>query len=335
MDIRLGEARRWQNGMIMFQNWAAAAVVVALSLSATLSRADVYPSRPVRIIVGFAAGSSVDLPARLLAQRFSETLGQGFVVENKGGAGGNLAAEAVARSPKDGYTLHLATNGLANARAMGASYDPIQDFAPIVAIATGPQMLVAHPSVGVDNLQQLIALAKAKPGRITYGGGSGFTMTGLGGVLLSNMADIKLLHVPYTGSAPALVDLLAGRIDLLFAPALAVMSHVEQGRLKAIATTSAVRASVAPDVPTMAESGLPGYDLSLWYGLMAPAGTPREVIDKLSRVANEALKSDDVIKPMRANGIDPVGGSPEDFARFIAREVEKMAKLAALVGVKK
>jgi tripartite-type tricarboxylate transporter receptor subunit TctC len=145
------------------------------------------------------------------------------VVENKGGAGGNLAAEAVARSPKDGYTLHLATNGLANARAMGASYDPIQDFAPIVVIATGPQMLVAHPSVGVDNLQQLIALAKAKPDRITYGGGSGFTMTGLGGVLLSNMADIKLLHVPYTGSAPALVDLLAGRIDLLFAPALAVI----------------------------------------------------------------------------------------------------------------
>jgi tripartite-type tricarboxylate transporter receptor subunit TctC len=322
--------------MAIFRNGAiAAAIVAVLSLSTALSCADTYPSRPARIIVGFAAGSSVDLPARLLAQRFSEALGQGFVVENKGGAGGNLAAEAVARAPKDGYTLHLATNGLANARAMGASYDPVQDFAPIVVIATGPQMLVAHPSVGVDNLQQLIALAKAKPDRITYGGGSGFTMTGLGGVLLSNMADIKLLHVPYTGSAPALVDLLAGRIDLLFAPALAVMSHVEQGHLKAIATTAAVRASVAPNVPTMAESGLPGYDLSLWYGLVAPAGTPREVIDKLSRVANEALKSDDVVKPMRANGIDPVGGSPEDFARFIAREVEKMAKLAALVGVKK
>ena len=321
--------------MATFRNRAVAAAIAAMSLSPTLSRADVYPSRPVRIIVGFAAGSSVDLPARLLAQRFSETLGQGFVVENKGGAGGNLAAEAVARSPKDGYTLHLATNGLANAVAMGASYDPIKDFAPIVAIATGPQMLVAHPSVGVDNLQQLIALAKAKPDRITYGGGSGFTMTGLGGVLLSNMADIKLLHVPYTGSAPALVDLLAGRIDLLFAPALAVMSHVEKGHLKAVATTSAGRASIAPNVPTMAESGLPGYDLSLWYGLVAPAGTPRGVIDKLSRVANEALKSDDVSKPMRANGIDPVGGSPEDFARFIAREVEKMAKLAALVGVKK
>jgi len=308
--------------------------LLATSVTVTPSFADAYPSRPVRIIVGFAAGSSVDLPARLLAQRFSEALGQGFAVENRGGAGGNLAAEAVARAPKDGYTLLIATNSITNAVAMGANYDPIKDFAPIVAIATGPQMLVANPSVPADNLQQLIALAKAKPDQITYGGGTGFTMTGLGGVLLSHMANIKLLHIPYPGSAPALVDLLAGRIDLLFAPALAVMPHVEKGRLKAIATTTALRASVAPQVPTMAEAGLPGYELSLWYGLVAPAGTPRDVIDKLSSVANAALKSDDVIKPMRANGIDPLGGSPEDFARFIVLEVEKMSKLASLSGLK-
>jgi tripartite-type tricarboxylate transporter receptor subunit TctC len=308
--------------------------LLATSVTATLSFADAYPSRPVRIIVGFAAGSSVDLPARLLAQRFSEALGQGFAVENRGGAGGNLAAEAVARAPKDGYTLLIATNSITNAVAMGAKYDPIKDFAPIVAIATGPQMLVANPSVPADNLQQLIALAKAKPDQITYGGGTGFTMTGLGGVLLSHLANIKLLHIPYPGSAPALVDLLAGRIDLLFAPALTVMPHVEKGRLKAIATTTALRASVAPNVPTMAEAGLPGYELSLWYGLVAPAGTPRDVIDKLSSVANAALKSDDVINPMRANGIDPLGGSPEDFARFIVLEVEKMSKLASLSGLK-
>ena len=261
--------------MAIFRIGAIAAAIVAVSLSATLSRADVYPSRPVRIIVGFAAGSSVDLPARLLAQRFSETLGQGFVVENKGGAGGNLAAEAVARSPKDGYTLHLATNGLANARAMGASYDPIQDFAPIVVIATGPQMLVAHPSIGVDNLQQLIALAKAKPERITYGGGTGFH-DGFGRRAPEQHGDIAAACP--AGSAPALVDLLAGRIDLLFAPALAVCpmsSRASQGYFHDLA----VRASVA-NVPTMAESGLPGYDLTLWYGLVALAGTPREVIDK-------------------------------------------------------
>src|ERR1700704_1400080 len=264
--------------MAIFRSGAVAAAIVAVSLPATPSRADTYPLRPVRIIVGFAAGSSVDLPARLLAQRFTERLGRPFIVENRGGAGGNLAAEAVARGSKDGHTLLLATNAIANAAAMGASYDPVKDFAPITVIATGPQILVAHPSLNVDNLAQLIALAKKHPDQITYGGGTGFTMTGLAGVLLNSMADIKLRHIPYPGSAPGLVDLLAGRIDLLFAPALAVRSHVEKGQLKAIATTSAARAGVAPDVPTMAEAGVPGYELSLWYGLVGSAGMPREAI---------------------------------------------------------
>jgi tripartite-type tricarboxylate transporter receptor subunit TctC len=208
-----------------------AVAIIAASLAWTSTYAVDYPTRPARIIVGFAAGSSVDLPARLLAQRFTEGLGRPFIVENRGGAGGNLAAEAVARGSKDGHTLLLATNAIANAAAMGASYDPIKDFAPIIAIATGPQMLVVHPSLNVDNLEQLIALAKKYPDKITYGGGTGLTMTGLAGVLLNSMADIKLRHIPYPGSAPSLVDLLAGRIDLLFAPALAVMSHVKNGQL--------------------------------------------------------------------------------------------------------
>jgi tripartite-type tricarboxylate transporter receptor subunit TctC len=312
-----------------------AVAIVATSLAWSACRADDYPTRPVRIAVGFAAGSSVDLPARLLAQKFTERLGRAFIVENRGGGGGNIAAESVARAPKDGYSLLLATNGIANAAAMGASYDPVKDFAPIVVVATGPQMLVARPGLNANNLQQLIALAKNNPDKITYGGGTGFTMTGLAGVLLNSMADIKLLHIPYPGSAPGLVDLLAGRIDLLFAPALAVKSHIERGELKAIATTSAVRASVAPDVPTMAEAGLPGYELSLWYGLVGPAGMPPHVVTKLSDIANEALKSDDVTKPMRAQGIDPVGGSPADFARFIERETEKMAKMAQHGGITK
>lgn len=311
-----------------------ATAAVAMLLTAMPSRADDYPMRPVRIVVGFAAGSSADLPARLLAQRLTEGLGRAFIVENRGGAGGNLAAEAVVRAPKDGYTLLLATNPIANAAVMKASYDPIKDFAPIIAIATGPQMLVARPSLNVNNLQELIALARADSGKITYGGGAGLAMTGLAGVLLNNMAQIRLTHIPYPGSAPGLVDLLAGRIDLLFAPALAVMPHVEKGNLKAIATTSATRASVAPNVPTMAEAGLPGYELSLWYGLVAPAGTPREVIDKLSRVANEALKSQDIIMALRTHGLDPLGGSPESFTQFIAREIEKMAQIAAMSGIK-
>jgi len=282
-----------------------------------------------------SSSASRHLPARLLAQRFTERLGRPFIVENRGGAGGNLAAEAVARGSKDGHTLLLATNAIANAAAMGASYDPVKDFAPIVVLATGPQMLVAHPSLNADNLEQLIALAKKSPDQITYGGGTGLTMTGLAGVLLNSMADIKLRHIPYPGSAPGLVDLLAGRIDLLFAPALAVMSHVKQGQLKAIATTSSARASIAPDVPTMAEAGIPGYELSLWYGLVGPAGMPREAIDVLSRIANEALKSGEIIEPLRAQGIDPVGGTPEEFARFIEHETEKMARMAKLGGLTK
>jgi tripartite-type tricarboxylate transporter receptor subunit TctC len=312
-----------------------ALAIIAVALAWTSSYAVDYPTRPVRIIIGFAAGSSVDLPARLFAQRFTERLGRPFIVENRGGAGGNLAAEAVARGSKDGHTLLLATNALANAAALGGSYDPVKDFAAIIALATGPQMLVAHPSLNVDNLEQLIALAKKHPDTITYGGGAGLTMTGLAGVLLNNMADIKLRHIPYPGSAPGLVDLLAGRINLLFAPALAVMSHVEKGELKAIATTSAARASVAPEVPTMAEAGLPGYELSLWYGLVGPAGMPREAIDVLSRIANEGLKSGEIIEPLRAQGIDPVGGTPEEFARFIERETEKMAHMAKLAGLTK
>jgi tripartite-type tricarboxylate transporter receptor subunit TctC len=312
-----------------------AVAIIAVSLTCTPTYALDYPSRPVRIMVGFAAGSSVDLPARLLARRFTEGLGRPFIVENRGGAGGNLAAEMVARGPKDGHTLLLATNGIANAAAMGASYDPVKDFAPIIAIATGPQMLVARRSLQVDNLQQLIALAKQHPNEITYGGGTGFTMTGLAGVLLNSMATIELRHIPYPGSAPALVDLLAERLDLLFAPALAVMPHVEKGELKAIATTSAIRASIAPEVPTMAEAGVPGYELSLWYGLVGPAGLPHEAIDMLSHTANEALKSADVIELLRGQGIDPVGGTPEDFARFIERETEKMAWMAKLGGLTK
>jgi len=314
---------------------AFSGAIAAILLAVLPLRADDYPSRPVRIMVGFAAGSSVDLPARLLAQRFTEELGRAaFVVENRGGAGGNLAAEAVARAPKDGYTLLLATNSIANAAAMKASYDPIKDFAPIVPIATGPQMLVARPGLSANNLKELIALAKANSGKITYGGGAGLTMTGLAGVLLNNMAKIELAHIPYPGSAPGMVDLLGGRIDLLFAPAIAVMPNVEKGNLKAIATTSARRASIAPNVPTMAEAGLPGYELSLWYGLVGPSGTPQEIIDTLSRIANEALKSEEMIKALRQHGLDTLGGSPEDFARFIASETEKMERIVAMGGIK-
>jgi tripartite-type tricarboxylate transporter receptor subunit TctC len=252
-----------------------------------------YPTRPVRIVVGFAAGAVIDTPARLLAQKFSQALGQQFVVENRPGAGSNIAAEYAARAHPDGYVLFMATsaNTINATITPNLGFDVTKDFAPIALVCAVPNMLVAHPSLGVERLSQLIALAKAKPEQIHFGSSGTATTTHLAGELINVMAGVKLVHVPYPGSAQALSDVLTGRIPLLFAPASAVVQHVEKGQLKAIAVTQLKRASIAPDVPTMAESGLPGYDIGLWFGLLAPAGTPREIVDKLARVSNEAIKS--------------------------------------------
>jgi len=317
-----------------------AAVVVACLAAALPSRpagADDYPSRPVRIIIGFGAGASADLPARLLAQKFGQSFGQQFVVENRPGAGSNIAADFVAHAQNDGYTLFMATaaNTINATVSPNLTFDFAKDFAPIVRVAAVPNILVAHPSLGVDNLAALIALAKQKPDQIFYGSSGIATTTHLAGELINVMAGIKLVHVPYPGSAQALTDVLAGRIALLFAPASAVMQHVERGELKAIASTQLQRASIAPDVPTMSEAGLPGYDLGLWFGLMAPAGTPQAVIDRLARVANEALQSSEVSTALRAQGLDPLGGSPEEFARYIEREIEKGAMIVKAAGLKK
>jgi tripartite-type tricarboxylate transporter receptor subunit TctC len=317
-----------------------AAVIVGYVATALLcvpACADDYPSRPVRIIIGFGAGASADLPARLLAQKFGQSLGQQFVVENRPGAGSNIAADFVAHAQSDGYTVFMATaaNTINATVSPNLTFDFAKDFAPIVRVAAVPNMLVAHPSLGVDNLKDLIALAKQRPEQIFYGSSGIATTTHLAGELINVMAGVKLVHVPYPGSAQALTDVLAGRIALLFAPASAVIQHVEKGELKAIASTQLQRASIAPDVPTMAEAGLPGYDLGLWFGLLAPAGTPRAVIGRLARVANEALQSTEVMAALRAQGLDPIGGSPEDFARYIEREIEKGAMIVKAAGLKK
>ena len=215
------------------------------------------------------------------------------------------------------------------------TYDVVKDFAPIVRVASVPNILVATPSLGVSNLKELIALAKQKPGQIFFASSGVGTTTHVAGELINIMAGIKLVHVPYPGSAQALTDVMTGRIQLWFAPASAVVQQIREGKLKAIAVTTAQRASIAPDVPTMAEAGLPGYDLGLWFGLLAPAGTPKPIIDKLAHVANEALKSNDVIEPLRKIGIEPVGGSPEDFARYIDAEVKKATDVAVAADLRK
>ncbi|MFL5107866.1 MAG: tripartite tricarboxylate transporter substrate binding protein [Xanthobacteraceae bacterium] len=311
-------------------------LAVAALLSAAQAESD-YPTRPVRIVIGFGAGAVADTPARLLAQKLSQALGQQFVVENRPGAGSNIAAEYVARAQPDGSMLFMATsaNTINATISSNLSYDITKDFAPIALICSVPNMLVVHPSLGIDNLQQLIALAKSKPDQIHFGSSGTATTTHLAGELINVMAGVKLVHVPYPGSAQALSDVLTGRIPLLFAPASAVIQHVEKGQLKAIAVTQLKRAGIAPAVPTMAEAGLPDYDIGLWFGLLAPAGTPRDVIDKLARVTNEAIKSADVRTALRTAGLDPLGSTPDEFARYIVSEVQKGAAVVQAAGLKK
>jgi tripartite-type tricarboxylate transporter receptor subunit TctC len=314
-----------------------AAMILATALAVSPSRADDYPTRPVRVIVGFPAGSSADMTARVVGQRMGQFLGQQLVVENKPGAGSSLAADFVARSPKDGYTLLQATiaNVINAAVASNASFDFMKDFTPVVRLTTTANILVVHPSVGVKSVKELIALAKAKPDELSFASSGVATGTHLAAELFKVMAGVQMVHVPYAGSPQAVTDLLAGRVQAFFSPASTVLQHVRDRKLVALASTEAQRTAVAPDLPTMIEAGLPGFEAGLWFGLMAPAGTPKDIVDKLARAANEALKTDEVSKALTPQGLDLVGGSPEDFARYLDSEMKRWGTVVQAAGLKK
>jgi tripartite-type tricarboxylate transporter receptor subunit TctC len=312
-------------------------VVLGACLLSASALAQDFPSRPIRVIIGFGPGSGADLTARVVGARMSQTLGQQIVVENKTGAGSSLAAEFVARAPKDGYTLLMATiaQPINAAVSPNLSFDFAKDFAPIARLSTTPNILVVHPSVEAKSVKELIALAKANPDKLSFGSSGVATVTHLSGELFKTMTGVKIVHVPYGGSPQAVTDLLAGRIHMLFSPASTVLQHAREGKLVALASTEGKRTASAPDLPTMAEAGLPGFETGLWFGLLAPAGTPREVIDKIARAANAALKDPEVAKALTPVGIDLVGGSPEDFARFIASEMQRWDAVARDAGLKK
>jgi tripartite-type tricarboxylate transporter receptor subunit TctC len=312
-------------------------IFASFAIACAAAQADDYPTRPVRVIVGFSAGSGADITARVVGQRMGQILGQQIVVEDKTGAGSSIAAEFVARAPKDGYTLLLTTiaQSINAAVSPNLSFDFVKDFTPIVRLATTPNILVVHPSVGVKTVKELIDLLKAKPDQLTFGSAGIATGTHLSAELFKVMASVKMVHVPYAGSPQAVTDLLAGRIQLFFSPASTVLQHVRDGKLIALASTEAKRAAVAPDLPTMSEAGLPGFETGLWFGLVAPAGTPKEIINKLARAGNEALQADDVAKALVPQGIDLVGGSPEDFARYIDGEMKRWATVAQAAGLTK
>jgi tripartite-type tricarboxylate transporter receptor subunit TctC len=324
--------------MTIVQRLAAAAIIVGLAATTSTSAgADEYPSRPVRLIVGFTPGAAADITARVLASRMSQLLDQQLVVENKPGAGSNLAADFVSHAAKDGYTLLLGTSAnLTNAVITpNLGFDFVKDFTPIALATAAPVILVVNPSLGVDSVSELIALAKSKPGQILYASTGVGAAPHLSGELFNARAGIQTVHVPYQGSPQAVADLLAGRVSMMFSPASAVMPHVKAGKLKALASASAKRPGIAPDLPTMAEAGLSDFDTSIWFGLMAPAGTPQPVVDRLEHAVNEALKSDELVAKLGAQGFDTLGGTSSAFARTIATDIERWTVAARAAGLKK
>jgi tripartite-type tricarboxylate transporter receptor subunit TctC len=312
------------------------AAVLASATAATALHAEDYPSRPIRIVVGFAPGAVADVIARAMATQMSKSVGQQLIVENRPGAGSSLGAEYVARAPKDGYTLLMCTVAqTVNPALNKLNFDFAKDLAPIMAVANAPQMMVVHPSLGVNTVQELIALAKSRPEPIQFASSGVGTLSHLSAVLLSSSTGIKLMQVPYPGSAQSMTDVLAGRVPLMFGPAATVWANVKAGKLKALAVTQPKRAAIAPEVPTMIEAGVPGYSAGIWMGLLAPAGTPAPIVDKLSRAANEAVKSKEVLALLTAQGIDPLGGTPAEFAAFIDEELKKWAAVVAAADIKK
>ncbi len=314
-----------------------AVALAAICLAVAPAMALDYPVRPVRVLVGFTPGAAADITARVLASRLTEILDQQVVVENKPGAGSNLAADYVSHAAKDGYTLLIGTSAnLTNAViSPKLGFDFVKDFAPIALITTAPVILVVNPSLGVNSVQELIALAKQKPGEINYASTGVGAAPHLAGELFNARAGLKTVHVPYQGSPQAVTDLIAGRVSMMFSPASAVLPHVKDGKLKALASAASKRPSAAPDLPTMAEAGVPDFDASIWFGLMAPAGTPRPIIDKLAAAVNEALKADALRASYAAQGFDLLGGGPAEMARTIAADTERWEAAARAAGLKK
>lgn len=306
-----------------------ALLLAALIAAAPEARADDYPSRPVRLIVGFAAGASGDVVARVVAHKLGDLLKQSVVVENKPGASSMVATDYVARSVKDGYTLLFGTIATVINMTLMPDKAPnvAKDMTPIVLVGSIPNILVVNPKLGVSDVKGLIALSEQKPDELLYGASGLGSGPHLATELFKQMAGIKMTGVLYPGSGQTAVDLISGRIQVMFAPAPTVLGLIKDGRVKALATTEDKRASVAPDLPTVAEAALPGYAAGLWFGIFGPAGLPQPAVDRLAEATNRALKDPELRGELERQGLNALGGSPEDFARFVKSETERWARV--------
>jgi tripartite-type tricarboxylate transporter receptor subunit TctC len=313
------------------------AVLAAFAFATAAQAQSDYPNRPVQVLVGFTAGSASDLTARVVAEGMKKSLGQTIVVLNRPGAGATIAATEAARAANDGYTLFLTSSAIAASMAFRPElkFDMKKDFEAITPINNVPLIMVVNPSLGVKNVKELVALAKSKPGELTYGSPGIGTGTHLGAELFALRAGLKIRQVSYKGTPEAIADVLAGRISFIISPSSTVMGHVQAGRLLALAAAGAKRPGIAPDLPTMMEQGVPDFDVSTWFGLVAPAGTPKPIIAKLAKATNDALQSDEVKAGFKKLGYDSIGGSPEEFAKFIDRELVNWAVAAKAAGLVK
>jgi len=295
-----------------------------------------FPNRPMRFVVGYPPGGATDIIARIVGQKVAESTGQNVLVDNRPGAGGILGTDIIAKATPDGYSYVLVTtsHGINPSLYPKLPYDSVKDFTAITQIATLQQILVVNPSLGVSNLKELIALAKAQPGKLNFASSGSGQALHLSGELLKSMAGINIVHIPYKGSAPARADLLAGQVQMMFESAIGVLPFVRSGKLRPIAVSGAQRSDAAPDIPTMSEAGLPGFEASAWVGVMGPAKLPRAITNKLSAEFSKAVKLPDVRQQFAKSGAEPVGSTPEEFTKYVNAQLIKWAKVVKESGAK-
>ncbi|HEV2008170.1 MAG TPA: tripartite tricarboxylate transporter substrate binding protein [Burkholderiales bacterium] len=320
--------RRW---------WIAAAMAGTAVLYCMHGFAQSYPTKPIRFIVPFAPGGSTDTLARTVGQKLSDALGQQVVVDNRSGGNGNIGMEIVARAAPDGHTIvlgYIANLGIGPSVFAKLPFDPVKDYAPITQLAASPNIFVTHPSVPAKSFKEFIAYAKANPNKINYASAAVASLGHLAGELLNASAGISMQHVPYKGSGQAVIDLLAGQVQVMFSGMSSVMPHLKTGKLRPLAVTGAQRSPAAPEVPTIAESGFPGFEATAWYGVLAPAGTPQRVVIRLHDEIVRVLKMPDVKERLENVGFELVGGTPEAFGAYIKTEIQKWAKVVKASGIK-
>ena len=313
------------------------ALAASMTLAASPAAAQSYPSKPIRILVGFSPGGGTDVMARLIGQKLTEAWNAQVVVENRPGAGGVLAADLTAKAAPDGYTLmigHVNSHGIAPAAMSKMPYDAARDFAPVILIGTTPNMLVANAGPGAKSLDDIVRAARANPGKLTFGSAGNGSSQHLATEMFKLAAKVDVLHIPYKGSGQMIPDLIAGQIGYSFDTMTAITPHVKSGKVTPIATTRLKRSPAYPNLPTVAELGYPGFDVSTWYGLMAPAGTPAEIVAKLNREVDRILTLPEVKEKLNSVGAEDGGGSPEQFGKFVRDEIAKYSKIVKEAGVK-